>query len=89
MSDFSKAQPILPVDLNGLEIRLFKAAPGDVQQGDSAEFVVWVRYDSGLVQERAGDLWPHLTSQERTQVLAFMNTLYERAYTRIIEGEEE
>jgi hypothetical protein len=88
MSDFSKAGSIEPVGLGGLEVRLYKAAPGDTEHQDSAGFVVQVRYSPGGVQERAGDLWPHLTAQERTQVVAFMNTLYQRAYDRIITGIE-
>lgn len=84
MSDFSPAQASTPVSLGSLEIRLYRADPDKEGDVGRANFRVMIKYSPGGSQERTGDLWPHLTVQERTQLAAFMDSLYTRAAAAIL-----
>lgn len=81
MKERSQACPFL---WGGLEIRLYKSDPDKPTDKSTVEFRVVVKYSPGGAQERTGDLLPFLTAQEKTQLQAFVESVYNRAVTAII-----
>lgn len=81
---FTREAVQTPVSVGWLQVTLYRADPDKPNDTSSAGFRLVVRYDNGESRERSGDLWPHLTAQERTQLTAFVESLYSRAAAAIL-----
>lgn len=72
-----------PTGIGDVEVTLFSPDPnGDDVPG--AQFKVWVHYSDGSGRPTSGDLVPHLTQQQTTALLAFMDAMRVKAVAEIL-----
>lgn len=72
---FTQEVSAVPTSIGGIEVRLFTGATG----AGSVEYTVKIVRSDGSVVVRSGNLVPHITANQLTQLQSFMATLRGRA----------
>jgi hypothetical protein len=72
-----------PTAIGDLQIILSSPDPAK-GEAQSARFLLQVKYDTGEVRELRGDLVPHLTGGQISQLQAFVNGLRMQAQNEIL-----
>lgn len=72
-----------PVDIADISIQLFDPEPGSGGVA-AASYSVQVRYNTGEIKVRQGDLVPHLTQTQINSLLAFMAAMRTKANAEIL-----
>jgi hypothetical protein len=82
---FAKESARTPVAIERIRVELTTHAPGS-EGVPSAWYFVQVRFSNDSIEERTGDLIPHLTTAQTNQLLAFMATLRTKAISEFLPG---
>jgi hypothetical protein len=81
MSDsFDPAAPRIPTAVERLEVRLFALDDGAGGTGYDASYRFPIIDANGdLLEDRQGDLIPHLTAAQKTKLTSLMDALFAKA----------
>jgi len=86
MATFNRIVTIEPVSISNLRVELFDSGPAKegMEVIRSARFGLDIVMNDGSTKVLSGNLLPHLTQEEITALINFMETLRNRATTQII-----
>jgi len=81
---FTPAETSVPVSIQRLQVILVNEDDGDGGYNRSARFILRVLYSDDDVKSLSGDLVPHITPQQASALVAFMDTLRAQAEEQIL-----
>lgn len=82
---FEPTSPKTPDDIGAIDIRLTIRPDGQGGVLYDADFHLdVVAVDATIVDEKAGDLTPHLTSQQVTQIKTFLDNMRAKAIAEVL-----
>jgi hypothetical protein len=80
---FDKQAARTPTAIGDLSIQLFSPDPTGTEQA-SASFSLQVKFNDGSLRIMTGDLQPHLSQAQITQLQSFMTTLRSKAVAEVL-----
>ncbi len=84
---FEPEVQVTPVDVIRTEITIIHQEGSDPILGPEVQavrFVAYIKRSDGSTITRSGDLWPHLTTTQRNQLLAFDAAMWTKANAEFI-----